>query len=553
MFQPRSTFRRLCSALLLSLCCISGTHANTEAHCDSLLQAGVKAMQAGKYVNAIEWLSEVEQIAAEKRWYQQQFLAKNNLGLTYYQMFDYGEALNFYLEAYTIAVRHLTPQQEMIVLNNIAVLYSKEKNFDKAREYFLKAYDIAKKNKINLKVGLYGVNLGIVANETGQLKAARAYLNEALLYLDDVPDTELSARLTLAENLLLEGKSKAALAAAQQLRNEVETSGFRDQRIQLLSLLSRISIAEQNYPAAFRYAQQSLDSANVDEAANMYEILAEISMKRKDFPAALLYKDSVLLFRDSLNQIKNGRLYENNKVRFELQNYRHELVLNQTQLQNERRLFYSIIAGTVLVLLFLVWVLRNLSARHKQKKLIEERSRQIMVLELEKEKNEHLLLEKQLREQETRALLEQERLKNEIESKNRKLSAKALYLSGRNQLIEEIISQLSALPELSKDKSLGMHIRSLKNHLNTDTEWDSFITHFEEVNHGFLASLKEKHPGLSANDMRFIAYIYMNLSTKEIASMLNITAEACRKRKERISRKMGLSEDLQLYDYLSEC
>jgi hypothetical protein len=551
MFQKRSLFRRLSCALLCSILWSAGVRANTEAHCDSLLQSGVIAMQKGEYVNAIEWLSEVEHLAGSRHWYQQQFLAKNNLGLTYYQMFDYGEALNFYLEAYTIAVKHLTPQQEMIVLNNIAVLYSKEKNYDKAREYFLKAYDIAKKNKVYLKVGLYGVNLGIVANETGQLKAARAYLNEALLYLDETPQTELSARVMLAENLLLEGKTKAAFEAAQQLRGRIQAHNFRDLEVQLLVLLAKISVAEHNYTAAEGYAQQALAKADVEESAGIYEILADLSKQKKDFGTALLYKDSILLFRDSLNQIKNGRLYENNKVKFELQNYRHELVLNKAQLQNERRMFYWIISCTVVVLLFLVWTLRNLSARHKQKKMIEERSRQIMTLELEKEKNENLLLEKQFREKETTALLEQERLKNEIESKNRKLSAKALYLSGRNQLIEEILSELSALPELAKDVSLGKHIRSLKNHVKTDTEWDSFITHFEEVNQGFLASLKEKHPGLSANDMRFIAYIYMNLSTKEIASMLNITAEACRKRKERISRKMGLSEDLQLYDYLS--
>jgi hypothetical protein len=179
--------------------------------------------------------------------------------------------------------------------------------------------------------------------------------------------------------------------------------------------------------------------------------------------------------------------------------------------------------------------------------LIAERNEQVMALELEKEKTENLLLEKQISEKETAALLEQERLKNEIEVRNRKLSAKALYLAERNQMIEEFIASFSGIKDPSQDNTLT----ALKNHLKTDQEWDSFVVHFEEVNHGFINRLKTLHPSLNANDLRFISYIYMNLSTKEIASMLNVTPEACRKRKERISAKMQLPANVSLYDYLS--
>jgi DNA-binding CsgD family transcriptional regulator len=183
-------------------------------------------------------------------------------------------------------------------------------------------------------------------------------------------------------------------------------------------------------------------------------------------------------------------------------------------------------------------------ARQKQKKLIAERNEKVITLELEKEKNEH-------REKETAALLEEERLKNELESRNRKLSAKALYLSGRNQLIEEVITALSQSPEVVKNKPLSAQIKALEAHLKADEEWDSFITHFEEVNQSFINQLKTLHPSLTANDIRFLSYIYMNLSTKEIASMLNITPEACRKRKERITLKMDLPENTNLFNYLS--
>ena len=91
----------------------------------------------------------------------------------------------------------------------------------------------------------------------------------------------------------------------------------------------------------------------------------------------------------------------------------------------------------------------------------------------------------------------------------------------------------------------------MKGLIKSDNEWEDFIKHFEEVNQGFLSDVKEKHPELNANDLRFISYVYMNLTTKEIAAILSITAGACRKRKERISKKMNLTDSSKLYDYLS--
>ncbi len=187
----------------------------------------------------------------------------------------------------------------------------------------------------------------------------------------------------------------------------------------------------------------------------------------------------------------------------------------------------------------------------KQRKISHQRSEEIMGLEIEKERTENILLEKQLKEKETQLLLEQEQLKNEIESKNRKLSAKALFLTDRNKLVKSIIRDLEISDNLKEQHVLNDHIRNLKGLLRTDTEWDSFVTHFEEVNQGFLNNLKQKHPSLNANDFRFISYLYMNLTLKEISSILNITPEASRKRKERISKKLELKESNQLYNYLS--
>lgn len=540
---------------LAFLCCFfftAKTNANTIKHCDSLIEKAIDAMWKKDHVKSLELLTQAKNLAQKNRWYKQLFLATNNIGVNYYSILDYGEALNYYLESYTIAVKNLDQKYEMIVLNNIAILYSKEKNYEKANEYFQKAYDIAKENKDTLKIGLYAMNLGNVANETENLRKARAYFNESITNLSSEPNLLILTKIGLAENDLLQGNSKQARLSAEEILKTSKNLEFNDIGISLLLILAKSHLEENNLELAKNYAEKIFQKKpDLENKIAVFRLLSDIYYAKKSYDLALTAKDSIIETEKKLNGIKNGKVFENSRVKFEIENYKKEIELRESKIEEERLMFYSIIGIIFSIVLFVIFTLRNLSIKHKQRKLIAERNAQIVSLELEKEKSDNLLLEKMFKEKETSALLEQERLKNEIELKNRKLSAKALYLSGRNELIEETLLSLSKLPDISKYPTLVTHIKTLKNHLKTEDEWDNFITHFEEVNQHFLNGLKERHPNLNANEIRFLSYLYMNLSTKEISSMLNITADACRKRKERITLRMELPGDTNLYNYLS--
>lgn len=192
-------------------------------------------------------------------------------------------------------------------------------------------------------------------------------------------------------------------------------------------------------------------------------------------------------------------------------------------------------------------VVGYLFLQNKQKKKLYERDKRIINLELEKKEKDKLLLEKQINELEILTRLEQER----ADKKNRELTTKALFLSSQNQLIEEIIEFLSAVEKTKDISSISRQILHLKLRLKDSAKYDNFLIHFEEVNKDFLDALQQKHPDLSSNDIRFLSYIYMNLNTKEISSLLNITTDSCKRKKIRISQKLGLESSSTLYDYLS--
>mgnify|MGYP000903216473 CR=1 FL=1 len=535
---------------------VIGVHFNMQAaaieECDKMIIEGVKAMNRKDHVKSLEILTEARSLAEKNNLYKQVFLALNNIGANYYNMLDYGEALNNYLAAYTIAVKELDEDSEMTVLNNIALLYLKEKQFDKAEEYLTIAYKIARKKKVIVRQGIYAVNLGMVYNEKKDYNTALKFLNEAKSLIREEHELQINVDLALTDNLYYRGEIKEAKKSALSILSSVDENTSKENLVALYLLLSRINEAGNDINTALNYANQALKATYGPEVKiQVYEALSGLYTKAKNYQMALASKDSLINAINEFNNIKNGRQFENNRVKFEIAEYRNKLVQNNEKLKNQGRSFLIILTFAFTIIVLIAWALRNSAIKNKQRKIIHKRTEELLALELEKGKTDKLLLEKQLKEKETLALLEQQKLRNELENRNRKLAAKALHIANRNELIENIINSLSKEPQIVTNQKWSSNIRELKSHLHNDNEWESFLTHFEEVNHNFLKSLREKHPDLNSNDIRFISYVYINLSTKEISLMLNITPEACRKRRERIAKKLGLSENYDLYEYIS--
>ncbi|OAD91649.1 hypothetical protein A7A78_11450 [Aequorivita soesokkakensis] len=515
------------------------------------INLGVKYLAEKEHIKSIEELIGAKEIAIRNDWYLKAFNATLNIGTNYYLMLDYGEAFQYYLQAYDIAIKHLGPRQEMAVFNNIGVLYVEEKDFLKAEESFLKAYEIAKKLDDNQQIGTYGINLALVLHKLGKVDLASRYIEEALPLLINMPNVSLLARIAKTENLLLQHQYFAAEKLALEVLPQLENlSLLKEQitvndKITLLLILTKIYEEQNQFKTAQDYAllARSLQD-NVEERIEVYDRLATLYGKTDDFKTAMAYKDSVIISTDSLYAIKNSALFKSEKVKFQIKNYQHELMESKKALKSEKQFFYLLITAVVIFMGFLIWMYKNNSLKHKQRKRIIE-------LELEKEKSDHLLLEEQHREKEATALLEKERLKNELEVKNRELTAKAMYMASKNELIEEVLQSLLQNTEITTNTSLKSQINDLKKHLKKDAQWDSFFVHFEELNQGFLDRLRAKHPQLTSNDIRFLTFLYMNLSYKEIASLLNITPQSCRKRKERISKKMDVPDNLPLHTYLA--
>ena len=531
------------------------TRAQSSAEeCENLFEQGQQAFSKKEYSNALEYFTQGELLAQQHDLYEKVYFAKNYIGIIYYNLYNYSEALNYYWDAYAYALKHLGYVQEVATLNNIAILYGDDQQYEKSKEYLLKAYNIVQKENDSLRIGHYAINLGILNARDNNYNEAKSLLYKSLDYISENESLmTLKAWSALSEvNIHLKNYEEAK-AIIDGIYDDVKQLPEKDIYLSVLIQLSDYYYYKKDFDQAILMCQKAMNTNNwAPHKIRLYEQLFKVNYEIKNYNKAIEYKDAIIKVKDSIYQSKSDQIYEGNKVKFELQTYIHELKSKQKQLAFQRNIFIiSIIVFLVLILL-VYRIYRNKARVEVQEKTIALREKTIISLELDKKNQEHLLLEKQLKTMEIQSLLEQEQLKNEVEQKNRQLASKALYLSSRNEIIEELIQSLSGLPEIKLNTELNKILKQLNENVQPDEHWNSFFTHFEEVNQGFLKELKNRHPDLNANDIRFICYVFMNLSNKEICSIFNITQEACRKRKERIFKKIGLDNGESLYGYLSQ-
>ncbi|HPF97810.1 MAG TPA: helix-turn-helix transcriptional regulator, partial [Mangrovimonas sp.] len=142
-------------------------------------------------------------------------------------------------------------------------------------------------------------------------------------------------------------------------------------------------------------------------------------------------------------------------------------------------------------------------------------------------------------------------LNKEINYKNRELTSKVLQIAQKNELLEELKSNLDTLKRTTgHSREVNQLYNKLQIEKQIDENWDSFLKQFTEINPKFYEELDQRHEGLTKNDFRLAALVKMNVNSKDIASILNISPEGVKKARYRLRKKLHLNSDDNLEQYL---
>ncbi len=140
-------------------------------------------------------------------------------------------------------------------------------------------------------------------------------------------------------------------------------------------------------------------------------------------------------------------------------------------------------------------------------------------------------------------------LQKDIDSKNRELGLSTMNLIKRNELLSTIKKELGSIKHQDDIKAV---IKIINNNLNTSNDWKLFEEAFKNTDKGFIKKLKNKHSNLTSNDLRLCTYLRLNLSSKEIAPLLNISIRSVEVKRYRLRKKMNLPHEESLNNYILE-
>jgi DNA-binding CsgD family transcriptional regulator len=210
--------------------------------------------------------------------------------------------------------------------------------------------------------------------------------------------------------------------------------------------------------------------------------------------------------------------------------------------------FYLSIAAKIIYLLLIV--LFGIGVYYFILRLIQIKKEKVIVEQKEIRRKE---IEK--REQQIIAL-ENEKLESELTVKSKELAVSTMTIIKKNEILvtikEEVILQKEALGTQYPNKYYDKLIRLLDENLTSEDDWAIFQTNFDRIHENFFRNLHLKFHDLTSNDLRFCAYLRLNLSSKDIAHLMNISLKGVEVGRYRIRKKIGIPSTKSLTEFMIE-
>jgi hypothetical protein len=147
-----------------------------------------------------------------------------------------------------------------------------------------------------------------------------------------------------------------------------------------------------------------------------------------------------------------------------------------------------------------------------------------------------------------------EQLEADNLNKSRELANATFTLIHKNESLLKVKEELDVMKLETSSKLFDGHYKKLiillDSQLENEKDWQIFEANFNEVHEIFFKKLKSHFPDLTPGDLKLAAFLKMNLSSKEIAPLLNISIRGVENKRYRLRKKMNLEEDENLTNFM---
>ncbi|MFA8435076.1 MAG: tetratricopeptide repeat protein [Marinifilaceae bacterium] len=533
-----------------------------------LIFLGREYSNLGNYFEGLQHFKEASGIAESENDERGLVDSWNEIGITYFNMGSYEEAQTYYFKALKKAEAIDYKERVTGMQNNIAIIYSIYKDHQKALDLFEKLLEIYKQEKDLFHIALTSVNMANIYDEIGQYEKGLQYLNSAIPIFSESGDKlKLSSILNNRGLIYLKLNRRGEAYDDYQKALEIaEKSNYENGIISSSISIGEYFVIEQKLDKALGFFEKALKIALEDgdksSVKDCYEGIAKVYTLQGNYQKALENTRLFLAYKDEIYNQRTQKQISELQIKYETEKKEEEIEYLHLTMKTQRRNLFLLIAGLLIISLLLLRILYLRQLNLKRKNLLLEQEKQLDQMALEKldgekrEKDlENLRLQEEMQAREEITRLKQLKYKAEIKHKERELAANALHIVSKNETLENLKKSVEDVLDAKSTEvksALKQLLQGIESNINLDQDWGNFKMHFEEVHQDFFKQLLENYPDLNTNELRFCAYLRLNLDAKEIARILNISVNAIEKRRYRLRKKLNLNPEDSIFEFLSK-
>ncbi len=464
-----------------------------------------------------------------------------DLGKYYQEALLFSEAIEQYNEALKI-----TSEKDSLRVNlnnKIASIHILHKNFTEAKDYLQKAIQISKKINFMPGLGIAEGALGTCYEKEGEYLKALEHQQNSVVIFDELGDHQGTAIVnenigSIYEDLEQFDRALYYFKKSNNYYKKIEG----ENQISVLNNLGDIYRKTEKYQDAIEYTTNAMNLAikykNLSELESAYKDLSEIYVETKDFEKAYEYLhrydeiQNEVQYSENLKQLNTLQaIYDTREKEAQI-----DLLTKQNQINKANQ---NLLLGGTFALVILSGVFYyNLQRKRTDRNRVQQ--------------YEQKLLKAQL----TKKAIEEKKLNDEIHLKTASLTKYSLNIAQKNKLISDLSSTLNKIasrPKMEAHQKIRSLARELETNLEQSEEWDEFMGYFKEIHPQFFEQLNAlAEVKLTSTEFRLAMLLRLKMSSKEIASILRITPDSVRVARYRFRKKLPITSEEKLAQFLQD-
>ncbi len=395
--------------------------------------------------------------------------------------------------------------------NSIGNLYFVQKQYNKSLEYVQKSLMFSKTIGDTVGISRNLNNLAACYASLGKFTSVDKYIREAI---------SLNKKFGLK---IWEGI------------NYQNMGGFFNERRINDSILLYFNKASQVFISMKSYSNLALVYLDLsDYYKNTGDPIREIDFSKQAFDIAEKYHFKKIKI-EAAEMLHNIFLRRN-----DLKNAYHYSTI-QYQLKDSLRLEESLVKLSQLELQY------SFDKKEQEKKIIQQKHNfiiAIIIIILVLSFLIILLLFTRQKMKARNARLEQQRLQDEVEFKNKELTLNVMNLIKKNEILTEFSKKLYLIEQKTKNEETKEEIYQLSKDIEHTIDskiWEEFERRFIQVHGKFYSRLMDKYPDLTPNELKLCAFLKLNMSSKDICELTGQQISAIEIARHRLRKKLGIS------------